>query len=568
MGNTNALMPLPPGGALAGPDYAGVSRRAPDIEDYIDMLRRYRTWIFGPLYAGIVAAVVVAFLWPNTYVSSAVMRITPPQVPERLVPSNTSVQMHDRLQQMQQDILSRTSLSELIQRPTLDLYKAERQRMPMEDVIEKMRSNVGIHMLDLASAQRDPTRKGATAFRISFKYQDRYKAQTVVRELVTKFTEQNVFVLRSQSSLTTNFLEDQVRQAKADLDRITQELAQFRMANQGRLPEQVQANVNTLNSLQMQLYSSNDLINRAHQDKLALETRLQNLKHQMGLASASIEETTIADRNSRLEQVNRAILDMETGISAMLENYKENHPDVRSVRAKLAVLKRERDRLERQESENAPARVGKRVNPQAAQLTEDLRGEIAMVQTQLQTKALDIEERTKHQTELQRRIAQMQARIEAAPASEQKYVQLVQDVNLAKQRYEDMQKKKGMSDTAMALDERKGGENLEVLDPASLPEEPTEPDRLMIALVGAGGGLALGIFMAGAKEMKDTSLKNLKDVRVYTQLPVLTSVPLLENTLLVRRKRRLYWLAWTTALIVGIVAMAAAIYYYYFGRTT
>jgi uncharacterized protein involved in exopolysaccharide biosynthesis len=131
-----------------------------------------------------------------------------------------------------------------------------------------------------------------------------------------------------------------------------------------------------------------------------------------------------------------------------------------------------------------------------------------------------------------------------------------------------MQRKKGMSETANALDERKGGENLEVLDPASLPEEPTEPDRLLISAIGAGTGLALGIVIAGIKEMKDTSLKNLKDVRAYTQLPVLSSIPLLENALLVRRKRRLYWLAWTTALLVGAVAMAAAIYYYYFGRTT
>jgi hypothetical protein len=67
--------------------------------------------------------------------------------------------------------------------------------------------------------------------------------------------------------------------------------------------------------------------------------------------------------------------------------------------------------------------------------------------------------------------------------------------------------------------------------------------------------------------MKDTSLKNLKDVRAYTNMPVLTSIPLLENALLLRRKRRLHWLAWTSAIIFGIMAMTAAIYYYYFGRT-
>ena len=82
--------------------YVSVSRRPPDIEDYIDILRRYRSWIIGPTFAGLVIAVVAAFLWPDTYISTAVMRITPQQVPERLVPSNFNTQIIERLNAMQQ----------------------------------------------------------------------------------------------------------------------------------------------------------------------------------------------------------------------------------------------------------------------------------------------------------------------------------------------------------------------------------------------------------------------------------------------------------------------------------
>jgi hypothetical protein len=85
----------------------------------------------------------------------------------------------------------------------------------------------------------------------------------------------------------------------------------------------------------------------------------------------------------------------------------------------------------------------------------------------------------------------------------------------------------------------------------------------MIAGMGTGIGLLIGLVLAGAKEAKDTSLKNLKDVRAYTNLPVLSSIPLLENALLVRRKRRLFWLGWSTAVIIGAAAMTASMYYYY-----
>src|SRR5256886_13745058 len=120
-------------------NFVSVSRRPPDVEDYIDMLRRYRSWLIGPMFAGLVGAVVVAFMWPDTYESSAVMRITPPQISERLVPTVVNMQMAARLQQMQQQILSRGSLSELIQRPSIDLYRKERTKLPMEDIINDMK---------------------------------------------------------------------------------------------------------------------------------------------------------------------------------------------------------------------------------------------------------------------------------------------------------------------------------------------------------------------------------------------------------------------------------------------
>jgi hypothetical protein len=82
--------------------------------------------------------------------------------------------------------------------------------------------------------------------------------------------------------------------------------------------------------------------------------------------------------------------------------------------------------------------------------------------------------------------------------------------------------------------------------------------------MGIGCGFMVGILLTGVKEIRDTSLKNLKDVRTYTQLPILSSIPLLENDLLVRRKRRLAYVGWSAAVIFGIVAMTGSMYYHYF----
>jgi uncharacterized protein involved in exopolysaccharide biosynthesis len=188
-------------------NFVTVSRRPPDVEDYIDMLRRYRSWLIGPMFAGLVIAVVVAFLWPDTYVSTAIMRITPQQIAPNLLPTVLNMQLQQRLTSMQQDILSRGSLSELIQRPSLDLYRKERQRYPLEDIIQEMRGRIRIQAIEGSTGGQG---RVASAFTISFPYPDRFKAQAVVRELVAKFTESNATVQRNQINTTSTFLSDEL----------------------------------------------------------------------------------------------------------------------------------------------------------------------------------------------------------------------------------------------------------------------------------------------------------------------------------------------------------------------
>jgi hypothetical protein len=133
---------------------------------------------------------------------------------------------------------------------------------------------------------------------------------------------------------------------------------------------------------------------------------------------------------------------------------------------------------------------------------------------------------------------------------------------MAKEGYEDLQGKVSKAEIAKEMEDRKQGEILEQLDPASLPATPTEPRRPIVISVGAGIGLLLGLVIASMREVKDSSLKNLKDVRAYTQMAILGSIPLLENDLVVRRRRRLAWLGWTTACLAAAIVISGSIVYY------
>src|ERR1700678_3313653 len=117
-------------------NYIAISRRSLDMEDYIDLARRHSGWIVGPTLAGLVIASCVALYLPNVFVSVATMRITPSQISVTIAASNINQQLTGRIEQMQQDILSRASLSAIITDPRLDLYKPDRASKPIEDVIE------------------------------------------------------------------------------------------------------------------------------------------------------------------------------------------------------------------------------------------------------------------------------------------------------------------------------------------------------------------------------------------------------------------------------------------------
>jgi polysaccharide chain length determinant protein (PEP-CTERM system associated) len=530
-----------------------------DVEDYVDILRRHKSWMAGPAFAALVFSVVVAFLWPDTYESEAMVQVIAPQVPERFVQSNVNSEMSQRINQMAQTVKSRANLINIIQ--SNNLYRTELQHKPLEDVIEQMRGDIKIS--EVENLQQGP-RQQYSAFKISFDYSNRMLAQKVTQELVRGFIDENIRALSSQSTATTEFLKDEWEAAKKSLDDLENRLTQFRLQNSGRLPEQLEGNLATLRTLEQQLAGSNEAVNRIGQEKLLLESQLRIYRDQLqALTQNADQPLSLAAKNEQLVELEREIVTQESAISSMKERYKDTHPDVRSAEAQLSMLRNRRDALLKDEQEKKPEPAPRRTAPSRIQGARELESGIAAVQSQIQAKDMELEERTKGQKQLVTLINQYNERIQSSPLMEKTYTELTRDYDLAKNRYNELNAKKSQSEIATSLENRGQGERLQLLDPASLPDTPVKPKRMVI--VGAGGamGLLLGIFIGGAREMKDTSIKNLKDARAYTNLTVLGTVPLLENDLVVRRKRRLAWAMWLAACVFGFAMMAGSMYYYY-----
>ena len=548
-----------------------VQRRAFDLEDYVEVARRQRTWILGPAFLGLVVGVITAFLWEDSYVARGKIRITPPQVPARLVPGNVGEELTARINAIAQEIITRSSLQNLIQ--TYNLYPEDRKRLPMEDVIDRMRKSIGIDNIESYSRSGAPRYH---VFGVSFVYSDRRLAQRICSELIDRFTKQSIESRLNSSRQTTLFLSDQYEAAKRELDDLDARIAVFRSKYFGELPEQEQMIVTRISTMESSLQATTGQLNRAQQDRIQLETQLRELREQAAALSQPPQPgepvALAAQTNPRIVELQREIERGKNSLRLLLESYTDSHPDVRRLSSFIEaretqlkeIIEEEKKRLAEAPRGQAPAT--RAIPAENLRKLRELSSAIARVQAALQAKDIEIEDYNRQINELKIRIKATQSKMESGVAVGQEYLQLVRDRELAARRYEDLGRKLQDSNMATDLVSRGQSETMEVLESPIIPEEPIAPNRPLIIGVSIALGLALGIGLASFREIKDTSLKNLKDVRVYTRLTVLGSIPLLEDDFVVKRRRRLSILLWALAVLIGSLLMAGAVFYYYTQR--
>ena len=536
-------------------------RRTLDVEDYIDIVRRHKGWIFGPFLFTLVASVVGVYLYPDSYTSQAVVKIVPQQVPQNLVQAAISQQMSDRINSMAQTILSRSVLTNIIH--SFGLYPRELARMPIEDVIEQMKKNIQIQPVSSSTGGTDHV----PAFAVSYSYENRLLAQRVVQDLVSKFIDENIHNRSNATFQTTTFIKDQLDDAKKELNTAEDKVASFRIQNNGKLPDQVDANMRQMGALQTQATYLSSKISTANQEKMQMESNIRILKDQQSnLTKDVIQAKNVPERKSdKLLEAEREVTNWENQVAVLRQHYKDTFPDVQNGIARLAVARKRVAEIQAEEAANRKTETpeGPMANPQSVREARDLEANVRRLQSGIEAHDLEIQDSTKELKRVNDAIQSYQGRIETIPLGEKEYADLLRDRDLIKARFIDLSEKLSKAEIAQEMEGRKQGETLELLDPASLPTAPTEPKRPIVISIGGGLGLLLGIVIAGAREMKDTSLKNLKDVRAYTQMAILGSVPLLENDFVVRRRRRLAWLGWTTACLTAAVVMSGSVVYYY-----
>ena len=484
-----------------------MTQRELTLNDFLSMLRR--RWVLVAVLAIIGAPLgygISRFL-PPTYTSQTLVLVERPAVSPSIVTQLDTTSIGERLASMKPQILSRTHLEPIIRQ--FGVYSQEIDRVSMDALVARLQKAIDVAPVAPMAGTESGSLPG---FFIDVTLSDPRTAQQVCTAITSMFIEENLRNSQQHEEVTTQFLSQQLEDAKKNLDDQDKRLAAFETRYMGTTPDDAQMNFQLLMGLTSQLDSTTQSLSRAQQDKSYKESELaQQIAAWQGAQTGRNPET--------LEQQLAAL---QTKLTNLESRYTESYPDVIKTKNDIAMLQK------KIAADNSEQPVTKQADDtesmgEPAQIKQ-LRKEIRMADQ-------EIADKTKEQQKVKDEIKIYQGRVQSTPAIEEEYKELTRGYQTALESYNTLLRKKEDAEMSKELQQQQAGEQFRVLDPASLPVEPSFPKRPRFALMGLAGGLALGAGLALLLGIQDTSLRSERDVEHLLRLPVLALVPSMAPTL-------------------------------------
>jgi len=487
------------------------------LAQYWAIARRRRWWIAGPCFLLWAAVWIVGWLLPTTYQSDALILVEQQRVPEQYVVPNVTVGLQDRLQSMTQQILSRTRLQTTIDRFHLyPRHGALRAFFQSGDPVEEMRKDIQI---ELVQAPGHPAE--LTAFKIHYSARSPELAQHINSELVSLFIDENLKTQEQLSESTTAFLDNQLEAARTKLEQQEAKVRTFKVQHLGDLPSQLESNVQILSGLQTQLQNTQRALDGAKQQKLYLESLLQQYQSvQAGLSKGGATPEALG---MQLQELRRRLT--EEG-----SKYTEKYPDVVALKDEIAKTQRLKTQIENEiasgqkggQPEGKSGAIDVEVDEGSPEGTPTA---MMQIQSQLKANQLEIQNYQHREKALQSEISMYQTRLNVTPATEQQMAEVARGYDESKANYNSLLQKQMQSQLATSLQHRQQGEQFRIVDPASLPDKPSAPNHFLVSVAGLVAGLALGLGLAALLELTNGSVWEEKDLEGVVPAPVLVGIP-------------------------------------------
>ena len=561
---------------------------APGLRQHFSAVRRrYKPMAlaFGLVFGG---AVLAAALWPPTYRSTGTILIEQQEIPTDFVRAAVSSYADQRVQMISQRVMTSANLIGIIDK--YKLYPRDRDTATRETLVDRMRDDIKLEMIsaDVVDPRQGKATKATIAFSVSFDSRSPVMAARVANELTTLYLSENIETRKQLAADTASFLKEESERLGRRISDLEGKVAAFKTENGSSLPEFGQLNMQMLDRgqqdlstiqtrlqaidqqlvfldaqmaqlsptapsfsdtgervlapadrlkmLQGQLAAAEARYNPDHPDVIRLKREIGSLRSQLGAASSAARAAPATPREiDATDDITRQLEAAKLQLAAARQSYGEAHPDVQRLQRQVNSLQLALQQMPRQVV-RAPA------SGTAAPILDGSADNPTYIQIRAQ-REVAINERAALSAQIpvvRARIAEIGRRQLVAPEIEKNYSALQRDLGGEQLKYNEVRQKLLEAQLAQNLETERKGERFTLIEPPLAPQEPVEPNRPAIMLLGlvfaAAGALGLMLLL----ETLDTRIRDRRQLLALLSVPPLAVIPLqeLDEERAARHRRR------------------------------
>ena len=446
----------------------------------------------------LVATLVCAAGWPYVYYKpdqyEAMARVfinsqsmLTPLLKGLAVDSNAKERLADITRRT---LLSRPNLETVVRQTDLDLVIETPQEKEM--LLTALNEQISVSGGD----QQD-------IYIIEYKNEDAKLAKDVVETLLAIFVENTLGVARRDTTVTERFLDEQIEVYEKRLVAAEERLKEFKRANMGLMPTEAGGYFSKLDA-------ATERLAQARLELSEAEQRRNQIRMQIMDELAAVAEARPTSYDERL-------LLMEERLDELLLLYTEHHPDVIAVERAVEELTRlqqdERDLLSQEQVDEDTNTV----NIVRGSIYGELKVALGRVEADVSALRVRVDE-------YEKRVIELRRLVDTIPRVEAELAKLDRDYHINKENYETLVNRRESAKISREADQSVDDIQFKIIDPpveSLVPVGPNRPAYLTLVLVA---GLGLGGGVAWFLSLLRPTFINSRDVREYTDLPVLGSV--------------------------------------------
>jgi polysaccharide chain length determinant protein (PEP-CTERM system associated) len=522
--------------------------------DILTLLLKGRWILAASLFVCTFAGLLVARMLPDLVTAEAVVQVLPQRVPDAFVRPTVTSTVEERLKTIEGVIRSRTLLEQIVRE--FNLFPGRRPGGLLDDAVGATNAALSVDIAPGPGGRR-PMPGQVTAFKVSFAYSDKQTALQVTQRITELLIHENSRMRESAADQTSQFLQTQLAEAERRLREQDQKLEAFRQRYAGRLPNQLDTNMQALQSARMELAQLSEAIARDRDRKTLLERLYQGAVQDLDTIAVTPSTPAASGQSADPNNlptggtVQQRLAAARANLAQLELKFKPEHPDVRRAQS----LIRDLEQQAAAEASAKPATGGEPSTPRAVSPEVQTRRERLREQKEeIASLGRQIAAREQQEAALRARLGDYQTRIESIPGIESEWNELTRDNLTLQETYKTLLQRSEESKISANLERRQIGEQFRTLDPPRVSTEATGARRIQVNAASVALGLILGLGIIGLREFLDTSFRTEADVLNALAMPVLVAVPFAATAADVareKRKQRLLFVAAGAAVAVG-----------------